>query len=60
MQSAVEVARLVVLAVSLYASAGYWNQDYHTPKLSGQEWVNELLRSHLNCIRTELRVRLHL
>ena len=59
MQSAVEVARLVVVAVSLYASAGYWNQEYHTSKLSGQEWVDELIRGHPNRIHTELGVRLH-
>ncbi|KAJ3738766.1 hypothetical protein EV360DRAFT_15511, partial [Lentinula raphanica] len=56
---AVEVVRIVTLAAALYASSNYWTQEYHTSKLSGQEWVDELIRGHPERIYTELGVRLH-
>jgi len=31
------------IATTLYASPLYWKQDYHTSKLSGGEWVEELI-----------------
>ncbi|KAJ3963906.1 hypothetical protein EV361DRAFT_769145, partial [Lentinula raphanica] len=54
-----EVVKLITLAASLYASSTYWTQEYHTSKLSGQEWVDELIRGHPERIHTELGVRLH-
>ncbi|KAJ3744535.1 hypothetical protein EV360DRAFT_12124, partial [Lentinula raphanica] len=34
-------------------------QPYHTSILTGQEWVNELIRGHPERIHTELGVHLH-
>ncbi|KAJ3964769.1 hypothetical protein EV361DRAFT_811683, partial [Lentinula raphanica] len=53
------VVQLVVLVGALYASTNYWNQPYHTSILTGQEWVNELIRGHPERIHTELGVHLH-
>lgn len=43
----------------LYASPGYWAQPYHTSKLTGQQWVQELMLGHPDRIYTELGMRLH-
>ncbi|KAE9408350.1 hypothetical protein BT96DRAFT_748525, partial [Gymnopus androsaceus JB14] len=43
----------------LYATPGYWAQPYHTSKLTGQQWVDELLVGHPDRIHTELGMRLH-
>lgn len=51
--------QLVGLATTLYSSTYYWKQDYHTSKLSGAAWVQELLEGHPDRIWTELGVRLH-
>ena len=32
---------------------------YHTSALSGQGWVLELINGHLECMHTELGVRVH-
>ncbi|KAJ3710809.1 hypothetical protein C8R42DRAFT_560914, partial [Lentinula raphanica] len=45
--------------VVLYATPGYWAQEYHTSKLSGAEWVEELLLGHPDRIYTELGMRVH-
>ncbi|EJD49865.1 hypothetical protein AURDEDRAFT_26797, partial [Auricularia subglabra TFB-10046 SS5] len=47
-------------AITLYASPSYWAQPYHTSKLSGQAWVDELINGHPDRIYTELGVRLHI
>jgi hypothetical protein len=53
------VANVVAAAVMLYSSPQSWAQDYHTSKLTGAEWVDELLEGHPDRIWTELGVRLH-
>ncbi|KAF9459329.1 hypothetical protein BDZ94DRAFT_1136867, partial [Collybia nuda] len=47
------------VAITLYSSPLYWKQEYHNSKLSGAEWVQELLEGHPDRIWTELGVRLH-
>ena len=49
----------VGLALALYSAPLYWKQDYHTSRLSGAEWVDELIRGHPDQIWTELGMRLH-
>ncbi|KAI0686915.1 hypothetical protein C8T65DRAFT_590667, partial [Cerioporus squamosus] len=49
----------VGLAVQLYADPLYWKQPYHTSKLSGHVWVQELIHGHPDRIRNELGMRLH-
>lgn len=49
----------VGVATALYSAPLYWKQDYHTSKLSGAEWVQELIEGHPDRIWTELGVRLH-
>jgi len=49
----------VGLALTLYATPLYWKQDYHTSRLSGAEWVDELIKGHPDRIWTELGMRLH-
>ncbi|KAH6901922.1 hypothetical protein BKA70DRAFT_1196613 [Coprinopsis sp. MPI-PUGE-AT-0042] len=41
-------------AAQLYASEHYWHQPYHTSKLTGREWVQEVLDGHPERIRSEL------
>ena len=47
------------LAIFLYSSPHYWKQPYHTSKLSGHAWVQELINGHPDRIRNELGMRLH-
>lgn len=51
--------QVVGVAMTLYSSPLYWKQEYHNSKLSGAEWVQELLEGHPDQIWTELGVRLH-
>lgn len=51
--------QVVGVAMMLYSSPLYWKQEYHNSKLSGAEWVQELLEGHPDRIWTELGVRLH-
>lgn len=53
-----EVIRIVGIAAMLYASANYFTQPYHTSKLSGQQWVDELIQGHPDRIHCELGVHL--
>lgn len=53
------IANSMFLAVYLYSSPYYWKQPYHTSKLSGHAWVQELLHGHPDRIRSELGMRLH-
>jgi len=57
--AAAYVFNIVGIASTLYASPLYWKQAYHTSKLSGEEWVKELINGHHNRIWTELRVHVH-
>ncbi len=59
-RSAAEVTRLTTIAVALYTLVAYWIQPYHTSKLTGYDWVMELVNSHLDRIYTELGVQLHI
>ncbi|KAJ2996683.1 hypothetical protein NUW54_g7212 [Trametes sanguinea] len=47
------------LAIRLYSSSYYWEQPYHTSKLSGHAWVQELIHGHPERIQNELGMRLH-
>lgn len=47
------------LATQLYSTPLYWKQAYHTSKLTGREWVAELMNGHPDRIYTELGMRLH-
>ena len=58
-QSAAAVVHLVKSAIALYTSSEYWSQPYHTSKLTGEEWVWELIHGHPNWIYTELGVHLY-
>jgi hypothetical protein len=59
MDSAVNVVRLIAVLCWLYGSSWYWAQPYHTSKLTGQQWVEELMRGHPERIYNELGVHLH-
>jgi hypothetical protein len=58
-QSAAAVVHLVQTAIALYSASEYQSQLYHTSKLTGEEWVWELIRGHPNRIYTELGVHLY-
>ena len=58
LQATTEVIRIVGIAAMLYASANYLTQPYYTSKLSGQEWVDELIQGHPDHIYCELGVHL--
>jgi hypothetical protein len=49
----------VGIAAQLYSTPSYWKQPYHTSKLTGAEWVNELKNGHWDRIWTELGMRVH-
>ena len=48
------MVNVVSIAMQLYSSPLYWKQPYHTSKLSGEEWVNELINGHYDRIWHEL------
>jgi hypothetical protein len=50
---------IVGAASNLYSTPWYWKQPYHTLKLTGAEWVKELIHGHYDRIWTELGVRVH-
>ncbi len=52
-------AHIMYLALSLYSNPLYWKQPYHTSKLTGNAWVQELIHGHPDRIRCELGMRLH-
>jgi hypothetical protein len=49
----------VAFVMQLYSSPHYFKQDYHTSKLTGREWVRELMEGHPERIQSELGVSLH-
>ncbi|KAF7318617.1 DDE Tnp4 domain-containing protein [Mycena chlorophos] len=53
------VVHLVACTTALYSSSAYWVQPYHTSKLSGHAWVQELVRGNPERIYNELGVHLH-
>ena len=57
--AAAYLINVVGVATQLYASPLYWKQSYHTSKLSGAEWVKELINGHHDRIWTELGMRVH-
>jgi len=57
--AAAYLINVIGIATTLYASPLYWKQDYHTSKLSGGEWVEELIYGHPDRIRTELGMSVH-
>lgn len=58
LKATTEVIRIIGIAAMLYGSANYFTQAYHTSKLSGQEWVEELMHGHPDRIYCELGVHL--
>jgi hypothetical protein len=46
-------------AALVYAAPLYNKTPYHTSALSGEEWVQELINGHPECIRCELGVHKH-
>ena len=58
-QSAAAVVHLFQSALALYTAAEYWSQPFHTSKLTGEEWVWELIHGHPNHICTEPGVHLY-
>ncbi|KAJ7762534.1 hypothetical protein B0H16DRAFT_1209189, partial [Mycena metata] len=56
---AVNVMRMVSIAVLLYATPLYWKQAYHTSALTGEAWVKELIAGHPDRIKNCLGMRLH-
>ncbi|KAF8799899.1 hypothetical protein BYT27DRAFT_7059050, partial [Phlegmacium glaucopus] len=59
MIAAAYVVNVVSIAATLYASPIYWKQEYHTSRLSGEEWVKELINGHHDRMWTELGVHVH-
>jgi hypothetical protein len=59
MAAAAYIMNVVIVASNIYASPLYWKQPYHTSKLTGAAWVEELIQGHPNRIWSELGVRLH-
>lgn len=57
--AAAYLINVVGVASQLYASPLYWKQPYHTSKLSGAEWVKELIHGHHERIWTELGMQVH-
>ncbi|KAJ7689184.1 hypothetical protein B0H17DRAFT_937660 [Mycena rosella] len=57
MNSVATVVQLVVVLCQLYGSS--WAQPYHTSRLTGQQWVKELMHGHPERIYNELGVHLH-
>ena len=55
----ISAANTMYLAITLYSNPLYWKQPYHTSKLSGHAWVQELIHGHPDRIRTELGMWLH-
>ena len=53
------VVCLVAVLCWLYGGSWYWAQPYHTSKLSGQDWVDELMAGHPDRIHCELGMHLH-
>jgi hypothetical protein len=53
------IIQYITLVMQLYLSPLYWKQDYHTSKLSGNAWTQELIYGHPDRIYTELGMRLH-
>ncbi|KAI3998462.1 hypothetical protein K525DRAFT_179594, partial [Schizophyllum commune Loenen D] len=53
------VVHALISVIVLYMSPNYWKQPYHTSKLSGQDWVDELMAGHPDRIHCELGMHLH-
>jgi hypothetical protein len=51
--------QVIGAAAVLYQDPNYWKQPYHTSALSGQAWVEELMKGHPDRIYNELGMRLH-
>jgi hypothetical protein len=57
--AAAYIINVIGIANMLYASPLYWKQEYHTSKLTGAEWVEELIYGHPDRIWTELGMNVH-
>ena len=57
--AAAYLVNVVGIATTLYSTSFYWKQPYHTLKLTGAEWVQELILGHHDCIWMELGVQVH-
>ncbi len=57
--AAAYLINVVGVATQLYSSPLYWKQPYHTSKLTGAEWVKELINGHHDRIWTELGMWVH-
>jgi len=58
--AAVYFVNVIGVVAQLYASPLYWKQEYHTSKLTGQAWVDELIHGHHDRIWTELGMRVNI
>jgi hypothetical protein len=45
-ESATVVVNIVAVTTMLYRTQWYWSQPYHTSALTGQAWVEELMRGY--------------
>ena len=57
--AAAYVVNVIGIAANLYASPIYWKQAYHTSKLTGEEWLKELINGHYDRMWTELGMHVH-
>ncbi|KAH6906644.1 hypothetical protein BKA70DRAFT_1040445, partial [Coprinopsis sp. MPI-PUGE-AT-0042] len=54
------VINVVAAAMQIYSVPFYWKQDFHNSKLTGAEWVQELIHGHPDRIRLALGLRMHI
>ncbi|KAH6902270.1 hypothetical protein BKA70DRAFT_1113350, partial [Coprinopsis sp. MPI-PUGE-AT-0042] len=53
------VINVAAVAMQIYSMPLYWKQPFHNSKLTGAEWVEELIHGHPERIRLALGVSMH-